>query len=70
MKRHLVYIVQVHPEHLKIGVCHNLYQRKQQMQCGNPYRVEVLGVIACGSDKERNILEYELHSLFRKYRVI
>ena len=51
-------------EYVKIGKSNNVEQRRLALKTGNPYPLNLLGVIECQSEPESYRLENHLHRHF------
>lgn len=55
-------------EFVKIGKANNPQMRIKQIQTGNARELYIMGLIACESSYQANMLEGALHKYFNKYR--
>lgn len=54
----------------KIGKTDNVSNRIKQLQTGNPYKLELLGIIECESSSEAYMVEKELHTKYKDVAAI
>ena len=54
---------------IKIGVAKNVENRMADLQIGNPYKLDLLAKIQCGSKAKAYDLENRLHRVYARKRI-
>jgi hypothetical protein len=60
-----IYIIESKNSVYKIGTAGNVYERMRQLQCGNPYKLNIFGMFkTCNHIK----VEQKIHEILKEYR--